>query len=133
MNGAMKNDGLIRFSVFEVDLASGELFKQGRKVKLQGQPFELLVALLERPGEVLAREELQQRVWPSDTAGDFDHGLNIAINKVREALGDSADSPIFIETVPWRGYRFVTPVTATRSGSACSCASRMSIARVMAR
>src|SRR5690242_16697336 len=107
MNGATKNDRLIRFSVFEVDLVSGELFKQGRKVKLQGQPFRLLIALLGRPGEVLAREELQQRVWLSDTAGDFDHGLNRAINKVREALGDSADSPRFIETVPRRGYRFI--------------------------
>lgn len=85
MNGATKNDRLIRFSVFELDRESGELFRQGRKVKLQGQPFELLVALLERPGEVLTREELRQRIWPSDTAGDFDHGLNRAVNKVREA------------------------------------------------
>jgi DNA-binding winged helix-turn-helix (wHTH) protein/Tol biopolymer transport system component len=102
-----KNDHLIRFSVFELDRDSGELFKQGRKVKLQGQPFELLVALLERPGQAVTREELRQTVWPSDTAGDFDHGLNRAVNKVREALGDSAETPRFIETLPRRGYRFI--------------------------
>jgi eukaryotic-like serine/threonine-protein kinase len=107
MNGAPKDGRLVRFSLFELDLDSGELFRQGRKVKLQGQPFELLIALLERPGMVVTREELRQRVWPSDTAGDFDHGLNRAINKVREALGDSAESPRFIETLPRRGYRFI--------------------------
>jgi Tol biopolymer transport system component/DNA-binding winged helix-turn-helix (wHTH) protein len=107
-----KHDRLIRFSVFEVDRQSGELFKQGRKVKLQGQPFELLVSLLERPGEVLSREELRQRIWPSETAGDFDHGLNRAVNKVREALGDSADAPQFVETLPRKGYRFIGAVTA---------------------
>ncbi len=107
MSGASKNGRLIRFSTFELDRDSGELFKQGRKVKLQGQPFELLIALLERPGEVVTREELRQRVWPSDTAGDFDHGLNRAVNKVREGLGDSAETPRFIETLPRRGYRFI--------------------------
>jgi len=107
MNEATKRGRLVRFSVFEVDLDSGELFKQGRKVKLQGQPFELLLALLDRPGEVITREALKQRVWPSDTVVDFDHGLNRAINKVREALGDSAESPHFIETLPRRGYRFL--------------------------
>ena len=91
----------------ELDLDSRELFKQGRKVKIQGQPFEVLVALLDRRGEMVSREELRQRIWPSDTAGDFDQGLNRAINKVREALGDSADSPQFVETLPRRGYRFV--------------------------
>jgi DNA-binding winged helix-turn-helix (wHTH) protein/Tol biopolymer transport system component len=110
MDGATKNGRLIRFSVFEVDRESGELFKQGRKIKLQGQPFELLIALLERPGEVLSREELRQKVWPTDTAGDFDHGLNRAINKVREALGDSAETPRFIETLPRRGYRFIAAI-----------------------
>lgn len=107
MNRPTKNDRLIRFSVFELDRDSRELFKQGRKVKLQGQPFELLLALLERPGEILTRDELRQRIWPSDTAGDFDHGLNRAVNKVREALGDSAETPRFIETIPRRGYRFI--------------------------
>ena len=112
MSGPAKNDRLIRFSVFELDRDSGELFKQGRKIKLQGQPFELLVALLDRPGEVLSREELRQKVWPTDTAGDFDHGLNRAVNKVREALGDSPETPRFIETLPRRGYRFIAPIIA---------------------
>lgn len=110
MSGPAKNDRVIRFSVFEIDRDSGELFKQGRKIKLQGQPFELLVALLDRPGEVLSREELRQKVWPTDTAGDFDHGLNRAVNKVREALGDAAETPRFIETLPRRGYRFIAPI-----------------------
>src|SRR6201987_4636118 len=107
MDEATKNGRLTRFSVFELDRESGELFRQGRKVKLQGQPFELLLALLERAGEVLTREELRQKVWPTDTAGDFDQGLNRAVNKVREALGDSAETPRFIETLPRRGYRFI--------------------------
>ncbi len=109
------NDRLVRFSVYELDRDSGELFKQGRKIKLQGQPFELLVVLLDRPGEVLTREELRQRVWPSDTAGDFDQGLNRAINKVREALGDSAENPRFIETLPRRGYRFIGSIEQRRT------------------
>lgn len=101
---------LVRFSVFEVDLDAGELFKQGRKVKLQGQRFDLLAALMERPGEVVTREELKEKVWPSDTIVDFDQGLNRAVNKIREALGDSAQSPQFLETLPRRRYRFVAPV-----------------------
>jgi DNA-binding winged helix-turn-helix (wHTH) protein len=110
MDRATQNGRLIRFSILELDRGSGELFKQGRKVKLQGQPFELLVALLERPGEVLTREELRQKIWPSEIAGDFDQGLNRAINKVREALGDSAETPRFVETIPRRGYRFIGAV-----------------------
>ncbi|MDQ2773643.1 MAG: AAA family ATPase [Acidobacteriota bacterium] len=107
MNGANRQHRLIRFSDFELDLNSGELFKQGRKVKLQSQPFDLLAALLERPGELVGREELRQKIWPSDTVVDFAHGLNRAINKAREALGDSAENPHFIETLPRRGYRFI--------------------------
>ncbi len=107
MNGDTRHGRLIRFSAFQLDVDSGELFKEGRKVKLQGQPFELLLALLERPGEVLKRDELQQKVWPSNTAVDFDHGLNRAINKVREALEDSAENPHFIQTLARRGYRFI--------------------------
>ncbi len=110
MNGVTTRDRLLRFSVFELDLDAGELFKQGRKVKLQGQPFELLRALIERAGEVVTRDKLQQEVWPSDTVVDFDRGLNRAVNKVREALGDSADTPRFIETLPRRGYRFIGSV-----------------------
>src|SRR5205085_3211540 len=100
----------IRFGVFEVDLASGELRKQGVRIKLQDQPFQALVALIERPGEVLTREELQKRLWPSDTTVDFDRGLNKAIARVRDALGDDADNPRFIETLPARGYRFLSQV-----------------------
>ena len=100
----------IRFEVFEVDLQSGELRRQGVKIKLQEQPFQVLVMLLVRPGEVVTREELQRKLWPADTFVDFDRGLNKAINRLREALGDDADSPRFIETLPRRGYRFIAPV-----------------------
>ena len=101
---------IIRFATFEVDLQTRELRKSGLKLKLQGQPFEVLVMLLERPGELVAREQLRERLWPTDTFVDFDHGVNTAINRLREALGDSADNPRFIETLPRRGYRFIAPV-----------------------
>jgi Tol biopolymer transport system component/DNA-binding winged helix-turn-helix (wHTH) protein len=100
---------LVRFGAFEVDLHAGELRKDGLKLKLTGQPFQVLVILLERPGEVVTREELQKRLWP-DTFVDVDHNLNTAINKIREVLGDSAESPRFVETLPRRGYRFIAPV-----------------------
>jgi len=107
----MQNDrltrGAIRFGAFELDLCAGELRKQGVKIKLQEQPFQILAMLLEQPGQVVTREELRSRLWPSDTFVDFDHSLNKAINKLREALGDSADSPRFIETLAKRGYRFL--------------------------
>jgi DNA-binding winged helix-turn-helix (wHTH) protein len=102
--------GILRFGIFEVDLRSGELRKKGVRIKLQDQPFQVLKALLMRPGELVRREELQSQIWPSDTFVDFDNGLNTAINKLREALGDSADSPRFIETLPRRGYRFLASV-----------------------
>jgi TolB-like protein/DNA-binding winged helix-turn-helix (wHTH) protein len=98
------------FGVFELDPLSGELYKHGIRVKLQDQPFQVLVVLLERPGEMVTREELRQRLWGHDTYVDFDHSLNISINKLRDALGDSATSPRFIETLPRRGYRFLAPV-----------------------
>jgi Tol biopolymer transport system component/DNA-binding winged helix-turn-helix (wHTH) protein len=100
---------VIRFGTFEVNLRAGEIRKSGMKLKLSGQPFQVLVTLLERPGEVVTREELQKRLWP-DTFVDIDHNLNAAINKIREVLGDSAESPRFVETVPRRGYRFVAPL-----------------------
>ena len=100
---------LVVFGTFEVDLQAGELRKSGVKLKLTGQPFQVLTILLERPGEVITREELQKRLWP-DTFVDVDHNLNTAINKIREVLGDSAESPRFVETLPRRGYRFVAPV-----------------------
>jgi len=103
---------VIRFGVFEVDLSSRELRKAGLRLKLQEQLFQVLVALLERPNEVVTREELQKRLWPSDVVVDFDRGLNKAINRVREALGDDADNPRFIETLPQRGYRFLAVVEA---------------------
>ena len=100
-----------RFGVFEVDLRAGQLRKQGMRVKLQEQPFRVLTELLQHPGEVVTREELRLAIWPADTFVDFDNSLNTAVNKLREALGDSSDSPRFIETLPRRGYRFIAPVT----------------------
>src|ERR1700730_8784800 len=101
-----------RLGVFEVDVRAGEVRKQGVRIKLQEQPFHGLRVLLRRPGEIVTREELREQLWQSDTFVDFDNGLNTSINKLREALGDSADSPRFIETLPRRGYRFIAPVTA---------------------
>ncbi|ADV83529.1 winged helix-turn-helix domain-containing protein [Terriglobus saanensis] len=101
----------IAFGLFEADLTSGELYKAGFRVKLQSQPFRVLMALVERPGEVVTREELQLRLWGKDTTVDFDHSLGTAINKIREALGDSAENPRFVETLAKRGYRFIAPVT----------------------
>ncbi len=104
----------VRFGLFEVDLRAGELRKQGVKIKLQEQPLQILAMLLENPGQVVTREELRSRLWPADTFVDFDHGLNKAINKLREALGDSAENPRFIETLARRGYRFLAPLDGTR-------------------
>src|SRR6202166_3459207 len=101
---------ILRFGVFEMDARAGELRKHGVRIKLQGQPFHVLTLLLQRPGEVVSREELRSQIWGSDTFFDFDNGLNTSINKLREALGDSADTPRFIETMPRRGYRFIAPV-----------------------
>jgi DNA-binding winged helix-turn-helix (wHTH) protein/Tol biopolymer transport system component len=100
----------VRFGIFEVDLRAGELRRHGSKVKLQEQPFEVLALLLEHPGDVVTREELQKRLWSADTFVDFDHSLNAAIRRLRDALGDSAENPRFVETVARRGYRFVAPV-----------------------
>src|SRR5215813_13745056 len=97
---------LIRFATFEVDLQAQELRKAGLRLKLTGQPFQVLAILLEQPGGVVAREELQKRLWP-DTFVDVDHKLNTAINKIRESLGDSSENPRFVETIPRRGYRFI--------------------------
>src|ERR1700730_17911628 len=102
----------VRFGVFEVDLRSGELRKKGTKIRLQGQPFLLLITLLKRQGEVITREELRGTLWPDGTFIDFDHSLGTAVNKLREVLGDSAANPRFIETLPRRGYRFIAPVEA---------------------
>src|SRR5258707_15024691 len=112
---------ILRFGVFEVDARSGELRKQGQGIKLQEQPFQVLTVLLRNSGEVVTREALRSQNWPADTFVDFDNSLNTAINKLREALGDSADNPRFIETLPRRGYRFVAQVTGvdgTATGTA---------------
>lgn len=106
-----------RFGVFEVDLGTGELRKSGVKLHLQEQPFQVLAMLLERPGELVTREELRQRLWAADTFVDFDHSLNTAINKLRETLGDAAASPRFIETLARRGYRFIAPVEFSEAGT----------------
>jgi len=108
---------IIRFANFEVDLMAGELRKNGTRIRLQEQPFQILVYLLDRPGEVVTREELRQKLWPADTFVDFDHSLNTAINKLREALGDSASTPRYVETLARRGYRFLAPL---QSGEAKS-------------
>src|ERR1700758_1674664 len=104
------NKRIARFGVFELDPSTGELRKGGVKLRLQGQPIQVLSLLLERAGDVVSREELREKLWASDTFVDFDHSLNTAINKVREALGDSASSPRYVETIARRGYRFIAPV-----------------------
>jgi TolB-like protein/Tfp pilus assembly protein PilF len=108
------NDGswVIHFGVFKADLRAGELRRNGSKVKLQEQPFQILAMLLERPGEIVTREELRARLWSADTFVDFDHGLNSAIRRLRDALGDSAENPSFVETLGRRGYRFIAPVAS---------------------
>lgn len=110
MENAPKSVRTARFGAFEVDFRAGELLKHGRRIRLQNQPLQILAMLLEHPGEVVTREELRQKLWPSDTFVDFDHGLNNAINRLREVLGDSAENPRFIETLPRRGYRFSAEV-----------------------
>jgi Tol biopolymer transport system component/DNA-binding winged helix-turn-helix (wHTH) protein len=100
----------LRFGAYETDLHTHELWKHGTRVKLVGQPFEILAVLVQRPGKLVTREELRTQLWPGDTFGDFNHGLNAAVNKLRDALCDSADDPKYIETLPRRGYRFIAPV-----------------------
>jgi TolB-like protein/DNA-binding winged helix-turn-helix (wHTH) protein len=106
----------IRFSAYEVDVRTGELRKHGIRIKLQDQPFRILQVLLEHAGEVVAREELQRQIWPSDTFVDFERGLNNAVKRLREALGDSAETPRYIETLPKRGYRFIAAINGKKNG-----------------
>lgn len=110
MQEAAQTARVLRFGVFEVDLRAGELRKHGLKIKLQEKPFQVLTTLLEQPGNVITREELRRRLWPEDTFVDFEHSINIALNKLRVALSDSAKNPRFVETLARRGYRFVAPV-----------------------
>lgn len=104
-------NSLVRFGVFEFDRNAGQLSRNGIRLKLSQQPLQVLCVLLERPGEVVSRKELQKLLWSSDVFVDFDHGLNKSVQKLREALGDSPDSPRYIETIPRTGYRFIAPVT----------------------
>ena len=106
---------ILRFGVFQVDLRSGELYKAGLKVKLQQQPLQVLTILLQRPNGVVTREELRAKLWPTDTFVDFEHSLNTAVRKLRDALGDRAENPIFIETIPRKGYRFIAPLEVPAS------------------
>ena len=109
MNTA-QNPRIIRFGSFEADLHTRELRKHGLKLKVQEQPFQVLAMLLARPGELVTREEIRSRLWPQDTFIDFDHGLNAAVRRLRDALNDNAETPRFVETLPRRGYRFIAPV-----------------------
>src|SRR5712692_2240345 len=118
MESVPPSRGPIRFGAFEVDLHTGELRKHGIKIRLQEQPLQILQQLLEHPGEVVNREELQKRIWPADTFVDFDHGLYSAVQRLREALGDPAETPRYVETLPRRGYRFIAPVNNGNRGEA---------------
>src|ERR1700687_2351491 len=108
---------IIRFGWFEVDKRTGELRKNGSRIKLQQQPLQILLALIERRGDIVTREELRQQLWPQDTFVDFDHSLNAAVKRLREALGESADNPVFIETFARRGYRFSVPIEDAKNGA----------------
>ena len=107
----LRQTSVVRFGTYEVSLQSGEVRKAGVKIRVQQQPMKLLEILLERPGEVVTREELRGRVWADESFGDFDQAVNIAIGKLRSALGDSAENPRYIETLPKRGYRFIAEVS----------------------
>ncbi len=107
------SSSIIRFGTFDLDLQTGELRHAGQKVKLQEQPFQVLATLLEHPGKIVTREELRSKLWPKDTFVDFDHGLNAAIKRLRDALGESADAPVYVETLARRGYRFIAPVNGS--------------------
>jgi DNA-binding winged helix-turn-helix (wHTH) protein len=117
MSSPAKSPGAFRFGTFEVDLLAGELRKSDRRVRIQEQPFRILVLLLERPGEIVSRDYVIQRLWPDGTFVDYEHSVNTAIRKLRDALGDDPDSPRFVETVPRRGYRFLGQVERSEEAS----------------
>src|SRR5215469_9915983 len=121
----------VRFGTFEANLPGGELRKRGIRLKLHDQPFEVLAMLIARPGELITREEIQQQLWPSGTFVDFENGLNSAVNRLRDALGDSADAPKFIETVPRRGYRFIAPVERVDARTAAVAEPKPELAPIM--
>src|SRR5580704_18091694 len=115
MEKSASSSRMIRCGAFEIDLRAFELRKHGLRLKLSEQPFQILAILLEKPGQVVTREEIRTRLWPGDTFVDFDHGLNNAVMRLREALADSSDRPRFVETLPRRGYRFIAPIEEVRS------------------
>src|SRR5271156_3650589 len=117
MHDDFPSEGGLRFEAYHVDLRTGELRKQGRKIRLAGRPFQILALLLERPGELLTRKELQERLWSADTFVDFEHGVNAAIQTLRRALCDSQKNPRFTETLPRRGYRFIPAVEGVKVGA----------------
>src|SRR5215470_6297720 len=121
MKGSQPRPSIVRFGVFELDQQAGELRREGTKIRLQEQPLQVLQMLLEEPGRVTTREELRHRIWPADTFVDFDHGINNAIKRLREALGDSAEHPRLVETLPKRGYRFIAPVNRGLEPHLLSC------------
>ncbi|MCP5110127.1 MAG: hypothetical protein GY953_04760, partial [bacterium] len=110
MSPLSPHPAIVRFGVFEVDFAAAELRKRGRRIKIEAQPFHVLCALVSRPGELVTREELRAKLWPENTFVEFDHSLNTAVKKIRQALDDSPRNPRFIETVPRQGYRFIGAV-----------------------
>lgn len=118
MSHALPPESQLRFDAYDVDLHTGELRKHGRKIRLAGRPFQILALLLEQPGELLTRKQLQDRLWPADTFVDFEHGVNAAIQTLRRALCDSHKKPRFIETLPRRGYRFIGAVETIQSSAA---------------
>src|SRR5260370_24089155 len=126
-SGQSRVSTFFRVGIFELDVRAGELRKNGTKLKLQEQPFQVLCALLEHPGELVTREELRNRLWPVDTFVDFDHSLNAAIKRLRDALGESADAPVFLETMARRGYRFNAPVRALQDYSKTDLSSEHSV------
>src|SRR3569623_1535374 len=113
---------LLRFGMFELDLHTGELRRKGVRVKLQEQPYQVLAHMAARPGVLVTRDELRERLWPANTFVDFNNSLNIAVAKLRDALGDSSEAPRFIETLPRRGYRFIAPVEQLTAAPAVSAA-----------
>jgi DNA-binding winged helix-turn-helix (wHTH) protein len=120
MSHALPSESKLRFDAYHVDLHTGELRKHGRKIRLAGRPFQILALLLEQPGELLTRKQLQARLWPADTFVDFEHGVNAAIQTLRRALCDSHKKPRFIETLPRRGYRFIAAVETIQSSAAAT-------------
>src|SRR5215469_9628577 len=117
MPDAQQHSAARRFGAFEINLQSGELRKNGLRLRLSGQPFQVLAHLIECAGKLVTREELRSKLWPADTFVDFDHGLNNAVARIREALEDSSGTPRYIETVPRRGYRFIAPINEVPSNN----------------